>query len=439
MLKKDDNDLLTRVGPGTPMGSLLREYWLPALAVDDLDPGGRPMRIRLLGEDLVAFRDARDGVGVLTARCPHRGAPLAYARNEGDGLRCVYHGWKYDAQGRILDLPTEAPHSPLRTNVRATSYVCRVRNRIGWVYLGRAQDDPPDLPDVEWNQVAPEQVHISFRVQECNWFQALEGELDSSHAPILHGRVDGGGARKNSIWYKDLRPRIEMLETEGGMMVAAQRDAGPDHYYWRINQFVYPFYTMVPPALPFPDISGHAWVPIDDHTTLCVMFSYHPTEPLPERKKQLFAEGHRGRETGHLSGPGTSRHPYPYAVPYGRYRTRFTPDTDYEYDLSLERTYFSGLPGLWVQDAACQSGIEPILDRELEHLGAADAGLIRARRLMLRAARRFGSTGELPPNARDAGRFHVRSVALRLPREVSWVDEATKHAFARGPLDYEVN
>jgi phenylpropionate dioxygenase-like ring-hydroxylating dioxygenase large terminal subunit len=176
------------------MGDWIRLFWLPVYPGDQLPPDGQPKRVKILGEDLVVFRDTDGKPGLVANACPHRGAPLMFGRNKECGLRCVYHGWKFDVEGRVMELPAEPDDSRLKERVRLKAYACRERNGMLWAYMGEAEDDPPPLPEIEWNLVPAENVHISFRVQECNWLQALEGEIDSAHAPILHGRINAQGA-----------------------------------------------------------------------------------------------------------------------------------------------------------------------------------------------------------------------------------------------------
>src|SRR5712671_1893863 len=183
MLSHQDNETLVRVGAGTPMGSLFRLYWIPFMFAKDLVPDGQPKRVMLLGEDLVAFRDTEGRVGLIANACAHRGAPMMFGRNEDCGLRCVYHGWKYDVTGAVVDTPAEPTRSRLKDKVRITAYPCKERNGIVWTYMGPETAELPPLPNVEWNMVPEANVHISIRVQECNWLQALEGEIDSAHAP----------------------------------------------------------------------------------------------------------------------------------------------------------------------------------------------------------------------------------------------------------------
>ncbi len=284
MLSHEDNETLVRVGPGTPMGEFHRLYWIPFLLSKDLVADGQPKRVRLLGEDLVAFRTSDNAVGLVDNACAHRGAPLIYARNEECGLRCVYHGWKFDVNGQVTDMPAEPAHSRFKDKVRIKAYPCRERNGVVWTYMGHDRANPPPLPNIEWNLVPEERSHISMRVQECNWLQALEGEIDSAHAPILHGRIDGQGRLGNLLAGKDLRPVFECVRQEFGVSIAARRSLPDGRLYWRVNQFVLPFYTMVPPQSKYPELSGHAWVSMDDEHTLCLMFTYHPSDPLLEKK-----------------------------------------------------------------------------------------------------------------------------------------------------------
>jgi phenylpropionate dioxygenase-like ring-hydroxylating dioxygenase large terminal subunit len=436
MLSHQDNETLVRVGAGTPMGSLFRLYWIPFMFAKDLVPDGQPKRVMLLGEDLVAFRDTEGRVGLIANACAHRGAPMMFGRNEDCGLRCVYHGWKYDVTGAVVDTPAEPTRSRLKEKVRITAYPCRERNGIVWTYMGPETAELPPLPNVEWNMVPEANVHISIRVQECNWLQALEGEIDSAHAPILHSRIDSRGQVNAWLAKRDLRPTFECVRQDFGMSIAAKRQLGDQRLYWRVNQFVMPFYSLVPPQSKFPDLSGHAWVPIDDNHTLCIFFSYHPSEPLPERTKELFEEGHQGRETGHPSRRAYVKRPA--TVPFCDYWTRFTRETAFEFDHESQvSTWFSGLPGLWVQDGACQSGIQPIFDRTKENLGSSDAGIAMTRRLLLEAVSAYRDRGIKPGGVTNPDMFMVRAVSLTLPESTSWVEYGRPHMAAKLGAGFE--
>ncbi|MEY4654344.1 MAG: hypothetical protein RI884_2925 [Pseudomonadota bacterium] len=432
MLSREDNETLVRVGPDTPMGALMRRYWIPFLPSADLPPDGQPMRVRLLGEDLVAFRQTDGAVGLVDHACAHRGAPLMYGRNEDNGLRCVYHGWKFGASGKVLDLPAEPASSRMKDKIRIKAYACRERNGMLWTYMGPEQANPPALPQLEWNLVPAERVFVSVRVQECNWLQAVEGEIDSAHAAILHGRIDAQGAINEWIAKRDLRPSFECKRQDFGLSIASRRTLDDTTSYWRVNQFLLPFFTLVPPQSKYPELSGHAWVPIDDEHTLCIMFSYHPSEPLYPKTRELFEQGHAGRETGHASA--TAFAPCPPSVPYANYWTRFNPSNAFQFNhASQATTWFSGLPGLWVQDAACQSGVSPVYDRSKENLGVSDTGIVAARRLLLESARKLRDNGEAPAGVADPAIFMVRAVSLTLPTGVPWQEGGGHHT--RASLD----
>ena len=192
MLSTEDNELLCRVGPGTPMGALMREYWLPAFVPSELaDPDGAPVRMRLLGENLIAFRITSGKYGLMAHSCPHRGASLFFGRNEEEGIRCVYHGWKFDVQGNCVDMPNEPAESDFKTKIKATAYPCVERNGIVWTYMG-PRETPPPLPD--WLPNLDADCQVWMRLQESNWLQALEGDIDTVHAFFLHFRAHQNGA-----------------------------------------------------------------------------------------------------------------------------------------------------------------------------------------------------------------------------------------------------
>ncbi|NDZ18534.1 ring-hydroxylating oxygenase subunit alpha [Variovorax sp. WS11] len=427
MLSHEDNETLVRIGPGTPMGQLMRLYWIPFLPSKDLEADGQPQRVRLLGEDLIAFRDSEGRIGLVDHACPHRGAPLVFGRNEDCGLRCIYHGWKFGTDGRVVDMPAEPADSRLKDKVRIKHYRCEERNGIVWAWMGADADSAPPLPHMEWNLVPEDNVHVSFRVQECNWLQAIEGEIDSAHAPILHGRIDKQGAISDWTAKKDLRPTFECKRQDFGMSIASRRVLDAENCYWRVNQFLLPFYTLVPPQSQYPELSGHAWVPMDDEHTLCIMFSYTPASKLYDKSRQLFEQGHAGRETGH---PSVSAYaPRPASEPFAKYWTRFNLQSAFLFNYDAQtKTWFSGLPGLWVQDAACQSGVAPIYDRSKEHLGISDTGIAMTRRLLLESVRNLDQRQQKPVRHDDPELFMVRAVSLTLPTGAAW-NEA-----GRGPM-----
>jgi nitrite reductase/ring-hydroxylating ferredoxin subunit len=431
MLSSAENELLTRVGPGTPMGELLRQYWQPFLRTSDLPAwNGRPLRVKLLGERLIAFRDSAGTVGLLAENCAHRGASLFFGRNEEAGLRCVYHGWKFSAEGRCLDMPNEPPESNFRDKVRQTAYPCLERGGVVWTYMGSSAGDPPPLPDLEWNMVPADQCYLALRVQDCNWTQVMEGEIDSSHAGFLHTRLDEerdvriglerGGSRGLLYKMRDRHPRFETLDTDYGVAIAARRAAEEDSYYWRITQFLMPFFTLIPPYGNDPVFGGHAWVPIDDEITLSFGFTYHPTKPLPAAERG-FGLGFDGRSVEGLH-PSPDVFLAPTSEPYGQFRPKINAGNDYMIDWDAQRTErFSGLPGLWPQDAACQESMGAIYDRSQERLGMSDSGIIRTRRRLMLAARALREQGIAPPGVKTPQAYRVRSAAVVLPKPSGWI------------------
>ncbi len=428
MITVQETDDLTRVGPGTPTGTYLRQFWLPFLAADDVEPGGQPFPVRLLGEDLVAFRTEEGELGLVDVACAHRRAPMIYARNEGCGLRCVYHGWQYDVNGQCIDMPAEPANSRFKKHIRIKAYTVRERNGLVWAWMG--EGEPPELPQVEWNLLPAEQVHISFRVQETDWLSSYEGEIDSAHAPILHGRLDSSSKRSRTTMARSGRPIFDVMQQPFGASIGARRPVPDrDELYWRVNQFVSPFYTLVPPkSEEWAELTGHAWVPIDDTHTLAVGFTYLPDRPLKDRMVDVFENGYNGRETGHASVNAVDPE-VPRNVPFWKYTTRYMKSSNYHFDYSLQQTtYFSGLPGLWIQDVACQNGAQAV-PRDHENLTSSDAGIVLVRQLVRDHVTAYAESGELPPNASDPESYRVRAVASMLKSDEAWVEALGEFMF----------
>jgi phenylpropionate dioxygenase-like ring-hydroxylating dioxygenase large terminal subunit len=405
----------------------MRLYWIPFLKSTDVALDGEPHRVRLLGEDLVAFRDSSNRIGLVDHACPHRGAPMVLARNEHDGIRCIYHGWKFGVDGTCQSMPAEPLDSPMPKRITIKSYPVRERNGVLWAYMGPDAASPPPLPDVEWNMVPESHCVVSIRVQECNWLQALEGEVDSAHAAILHGRRDGGTI---SQWRQgqDLVPTFEILQHDAGVSIGARRKEGTEKNYVRVNQFMMPFWTLVPPQTQYPELSGHAWVPIDDEHTLALMFSYTPDRPFYPRSRQFFEEGYKGRETGHHSD--VAYEPRSVTTPFPKYWSRYNRANAYGFDAAMREVYTAGLPGLWLEDAACQCGVAPIYDRTQEHLGSTDTGVARVRRMLLDAVRKLGQ-GVKPASASAPGQFMKRAISITIPAGGDWQELGREHMTAR--------
>ena len=417
MLTAEDNEILCGVGPGTPLGSLLREYWMPVLFSSELEADGPARRMKLLGEDLIAFRDTDGRVGLLAAHCPHRGASLFFARNEECGLRCVYHGWKYDATGQCVDMPNEPPESNFKNKVRAKAYPCRERNGLIWTYLG-PRSTPPPLPDLEFNMLPESHVSIRKNLQECNWVQGLEGNIDSSHLSFLHTRLTpdgdagfpGGGGR--GLYYKDKVVRMEVSYTDVGVMYGAGREERPDTMYWRVTQFLMPMWGMFAPVSP-AECPMQWWIPLDDNNTMKWDVRWNPVRPMTEEERERFMVVDPG---GYL--PERSD-------PYFQWRLKSDLSNDYLMDYHAQRgRRFSGIPSVNLQDKAVLESMGAVVDRTTEHLGTTDTMIIQVRRRLIEAAKALRDRGVTPPGVDDPELYRVRTATVIVPKGESWRDAA---------------
>jgi phthalate 4,5-dioxygenase len=414
MLSREDNELLSRVGPGTPMGALLRCFWQPfALSSELPHADSDPVRVRLLSEDLVAFRDTNGNVGLVQANCPHRGASLFFGRNEEAGIRCVYHGWKFSVDGTCVDMPNEPAESDFRAKVRAIAYPVEERGGVLWAYLGTAP--APNLPELEWTHVPESHRYVSKRIQFCSFLQNVEGEVDSSHVSFLHSKqnslADSAGIKADpgsqlpDYMARDRAPRFFVLPTEYGMMIGARRDAETDSYYWRITQFLMPSYTMIPSPVGAP-VSFTGATPIDDETMMGFTVTWHPERPLSQSEIAQI-ESWLGVHT---------------EVDARTFIPLRNQSNDYLIDRDLQRSRrsYTGIRGIREEDLAVQEGMGPICDRTTEHLGSADLAVIAMRRRLLDGVRALNERGEVPYESTNADAYRVRSAALVLPRSIEW-------------------
>jgi phenylpropionate dioxygenase-like ring-hydroxylating dioxygenase large terminal subunit len=420
MLGAADNELLTRTGSGTPMGQLLRRFWVPALLAEEVaEPQCPPVRVTLMGEQLVVWRDADGRLGALEEHCAHRRASLYFGRNESResrdgncGLRCVYHGWKYDIEGRCVDMPNEPSQSKFKDHIRLTAYPVAERGDIVWIYLGPAGDIPP-LPDLEWSVVPQGHRHVSKRLQYSNFVQAMEGGIDSSHVSFLHSDArlwnpDWTHAKDSTRAHlsDDGSPKFFLEPTQYGMLIGARRETADGRHYWRITQWLMPWYNIVARDGDGP-ITAHAWVPVDDESCWAWSITYNPDRPLTKA------------ETDHYRRGGSV---HAELVP-GTYLPVRNAGNDYLIDRTLQRTVsFTGIHGIAMQDVAMQESMGPIADRSREHLGSADAAVIAARRRLLAEAKALAEAdGAATPSGLDPSQHRVRSASMILPVDVSWV------------------
>ena len=423
MLTAEENARVTRTGSGTPMGDVFRRYWLPAVMSSELpEADGAPIRVRILGEDLIAFRDTAGNVGLVSAFCPHRRAPMFFGRNEEYGLRCVYHGWKFDVTGACVDMPSEPPDSLFKTKVEIEAYPTREAAGVVWAYMGPPAEQPP-FPDFEWMRAPETHRHVSKTFEDCNWLQALEGGLDTAHSSFLHNE---DLPNKSYLRNADTAPLLEVDKTDYGFQYAGIRSFG-DKNYVRVYQYIMPaqqcrgFVTgnrANEGSRHIPSIHGHFWIPIDDeHTwTWNWMYSYDPAQPLTEEYAHHF-------EIGAGRGPDD-------LIP-GTFRLKKILANDYLIDRQLQKKQtFTGIVGINTQDIAVQEGMGPICDRTKEHLGTTDRAVIVARQLLLEAIADVAK-GRRPKGLDPAAYCSVRAVDKLVTKDIPWRDSLRDEVLAR--------
>jgi phthalate 4,5-dioxygenase len=419
MLSREENELLCRVGPDAPMGKMLRRYWIPAVLGADLVADGAPRRVRVLGEDLVAFRDSAGRVGLLDENCPHRGASLVLARNEACGLRCLYHGWKLDVSGRVVETPPEPDELNFRDRVRALAYPTYEAGGFVWAYLGPAGNEPPHC-DLEFTTLPLDHVLIMTAREECNFIQTIEGVIDSAHSNYLHSKaIKPATGMATTVFAhnvldldrpsNDGAPIIEAQDTAYGFRYAAIRvpthDADRSRYI-RVTLFAAPFHAFI----PAPDGWGfmQIFVPIDDEHTMFHFVRYRFDEPIDADARQR-----------HLTWSGT-RKGVDVDDEYRKVRTKANAWGQDRAAMASGES-FSGITGVNNEDFAVQESMGPLYDRRKEHLGTSDVAVIRMRRLMLDSVRRFTETGAPPLGLDRPIPYHrLRAEEKMIPLGAPW-------------------
>jgi phenylpropionate dioxygenase-like ring-hydroxylating dioxygenase large terminal subunit len=420
VLKKEVNDLLCRVGPGTPMGELMRQYWLPVAYTWEIEPDGFPIRVRVLGEDLVAWRDSSGRPSFLAEACPHRTVSLYYGRNEENGLRCVYHGWKFDHAGNCVEMPNEPAASTFKNKVKANAYQAADFGGITWIYMGPRQANPPGVPQFEWGLLPEEHVRHSHKlVYECNWMQALEGELDSTHVYFLHRRLRPEISAKYGAWVDDVAARLHTVDTDYGMMYGAERtEEGGQDVYWRTTHFLFPMYGMFPGGSDDGTVPLSIYLPVDDEHTIHFGVSWHPArrQEGDRRPSSTLPDepGVLGRGVGPMKPEQT-----------GKFFANWWPEVNRENDFMMDKETrrsknYTGIPGIRLQDSAVIWSMGAVMDREKEHLGTADAALIRVRRRLIAAAEALRDRGTIPPGVDEPELYKLRSCLTVLPPDANW-------------------
>ncbi len=406
MLSAADNALLTRTGAGTPMGDYFRRYWQPVLLAEELPaPDCPPVRVTVMGEDLLAFRETGGRIGLVDPRCPHRGADLFHGRNEESGIRCAFHGWKFDVDGHCVDMPSAPPDTGYRERMRIKAYPTREWGELVWAYMG-----PPDanaeLPQMDFAHMPPAHRLVGKKLQECNWAQSVEGGLDTAHFSFLHmpatgvrfGNAAGAVAQANAdvqrlAWMRDDPvPRFTVIQHAAGFVAGAARKTGGADLYWRISQFMLPNHGLAPNALAGENYQGQTWVPIDDTSCWIYCYAWNPDRPLTPEERAKFSAGH-GVFAALVAG----------YMPLRNRANQYLLDRTEQKNLS-----FTGVRGVAEQDAMIQDSQGRIADRTREHLGPTDLAIVRFRRMMLAGANEL-CAGKAPLAAVKGAAYRLRS------------------------------
>jgi len=428
MLSREENDLITHTGPGTPMGNVMRRYWMPILLDRELaEPDGEPVKLQILGERLVAFRDTNGKIGLIDEFCPHRRVSLWLGRNEECGLRCVYHGWKFDVDGNCIDQMNEPGENSFAEKVRIAHYPTLEQGGIVWTYMGPPEKMPPP-PCYEFTTVPATHRHVSKVVEECNWLQALEGGIDTSHAPILHRALRAASNRPGidprSPFVRGGAPKLEVDATEYGYRYFGIRQMPEGGKYVRGYHYVMPFTQLRPASLFGTGLDaqgndagpGHFWVPMDDDTCMVWNFAYSRSEEGIDDEAR--------REYGNGNGPDH--------VDQATFRAKRNARNNWGIDRAVQKTEtYSGIEGVNTQDRAVQESMGPIVDRSREYLGPADKAIIAMRRLLLQAVLTVESGGDAP--AADTSYYGIRGVERIVSEDKDWRDVLLPLMYSNAP------
>jgi phenylpropionate dioxygenase-like ring-hydroxylating dioxygenase large terminal subunit len=384
----------------------------------ELESDGPPKRVRLLGENLVAFRDTSGKVGLVAEACPHRGASMFFGRNEDEGLRCVYHGWKFDCEGTCVDMPSEPAESNFKSKVRITAYRAVDRGGVIWAFMGADQTNPPELPQFEWCNIPEDQVFHAYKgIYECNWVQALEGDIDSSHLYFLHGRLAEDAPPTYGVFHADKAPHLQLVDTDYGIYYGASREEGPGKTYWRTTQFLFPSFAMFP-ATEEGTVPQHMYTPIDDNLTMHWGIRWHPTRPFTHDRKlnQSVAKVPEQFGMGPMK-PTRQGEVFADWWPVADVNNDFLMDREVQRDLN-----YTGIPTIRLQDAAMIVSMGSIYDRSMEHLGTTDQMVIATRRKLIKAAKQLRDEGIWPPASQTPEAYRARSCSAVIPSSMNWIE-----------------
>lgn len=411
MMTQEENDLLTQTGPGTPCGELIRRYWQPAALSEELPPGGAPLPVTLLGEELVLFRDDQGRPGLLGLHCAHRGADLSYGRLEDGGLRCIYHGWLYDVHGRCLDQPGEPGGGEHKDAIRHTAYPCIERAGVIFAYLGAGE--PPLLPGYEFLTVPENHVSVTKALHDCNYLQGSEGNIDPIHNTLLHYpfqvrslAITGVAEYQGFRGGRGAAPGIETIDaeiTDFGVRLSRSCPVGTDKKYLRIFCFMLPNLTCFPGGPQGEEGYSANWhVPIDDAHHWKYIFSFSRVKPV-ERDFAAYGRGAGMTEDYRFVANKTNRY----------LQNRET----------LNTSSYSGIDGVPVQDLWAVEGAGPVQDRTQEHLVSSDIAIVAQRKLLLKAIRDVQEGKDPPHVIRDPAKNRFPNMVIHVgmaPQEIDW-------------------
>ena len=416
MLSQEDTKLLCETDAGTPMGELFRRFWIPVLISDELpEPDCTPIAIKILGEELLVFRDTNGKVALISAFCAHRHAMLFWGRIEECGIRCTYHGWKYDVDGNCVDMPNEPPESKFQDKVKIQAYPTREAGSCVWAYMGPKELEPKEIPHLEWARLPNSNVQVTKRLQENNWAQATEGGIDSSHISYLHN-MDLENITPSTA---DKAPLMQIVLRDFGFIEAGRRVQPDGKHYWRIRPVMAPSFMMIPSSdKPDRNIGGHVWIPVDDTHCWAYTMTWNATRPLTQEERDKNLEGFGI----HCEvDQNATRWDLNISNAWSPVRNL---GNNYMIDRADQKARtFTGIKGIGEQDCSIQESMGGISPRWEEHLGTSDRGIILFRQLVTKLARELmeGSEPELP---HAPEKFRVRSTGFTIDPDTDWVATA---------------
>ena len=435
MLSATDNAYLNTSEPNTPMGNYLRCHWHPvALSEEVAKPDCAPIRLKVMGEDLLLFRDSNGNTGLIEPFCAHRGADLFFGRNEECGIRCIYHGWKYDIHGNCIDMPNVPKDAAYHGKIKIKAYPTQEFADMVWAYMGPPDIQPFEVPQLEAGLVPPSHRYVTKRLVECNWTHSMEGALDTAHFSFLHMpapafRKDDSSniaADESRIrWLRnDPAPRFKIIDHEVGFLIGGARNADPGDHYWRLTQYMLPTHSITPSAMPNETYYGYSWVPIDDYSCWMYVYAWHPDQAISDEERKKYIKGGYGQFAE--LGPGY--------VPLRNRSNSYLMSREEQKNIS-----FTGIRGIAEQDQMAQESQGYMIDRTKENLSPTDVGIIRFRKLLLQEAKAFaaGKNPDSPNKAKDycvrGGGAHTKS-SLALERVME-----ERFGSITGKVDYANN